>query len=76
MRVSSGLSAASRPTHLHEERTMDDSTFDFDTSAVATASARFPARRLAPSAAPASTGLSYLARPNEFGEHAWDESGH
>ncbi|MDF1703365.1 MAG: hypothetical protein P1U38_01175 [Aeromicrobium sp.] len=55
---------------------MDDSTFDFDSSAVAAASARFPARRLAPAAAPASAGLGYLARPGEFGERAWDESGH
>lgn len=55
---------------------MDDSTFNFDTAAIATASARFPARRLAPHVAPASTGLDYLARPSEFGEHAWDESGH
>ncbi|MCK5890666.1 hypothetical protein [Aeromicrobium sp.] len=55
---------------------MDDSSFDFDSSAVAAASARFPARRLAPAAAPASAGLGYLARPGEFGEHAWDESGH
>ena len=55
---------------------MADSTFDFDTSAIATASARFPARRLAPHTAPALTGLAYLARPSEFGEHAWDESGH
>ena len=55
---------------------MDDSTFDFDTTAVTTASARFPARRLAPAAVPVTTGLAYLARPTEFGEHAWDESGH
>ncbi|MEG9225669.1 hypothetical protein [Aeromicrobium sp. Sec7.5] len=55
---------------------MDDTTFDFDTAAVATASARFPARRLEPSVAPVSIGLGYLARPGEFGEHAWDESGH
>ncbi len=55
---------------------MDDSTFDFDTATVATASERFPARRLAPSAAPVSTGLAYLSRPSEFGQHAWDESGH
>ncbi len=55
---------------------MDDSSFDVDQSALAAASARFPAHRLAPEPTPVLTGLGFLAAPSSFGQHAWDENGH
>ena len=55
---------------------MDDTTFAIDQSALATASARFPARRLAAAPAEVPRGLSYLSTPSDFGVHAWDENGH
>jgi hypothetical protein len=56
---------------------MDETSFDIDRHQLAEASRRFPAARLAPSAAHPHADLSYLAASSaEFGRHAWDESGH
>ncbi len=54
---------------------MDDTTFEYDRSDVATVARRFPAHRLdQPAGHPGD--VRFLSGADEFQQHAWDEGGH